>query len=138
MLHKFQNNTKPSHNLLCFFNCIFAPLLLYIYSPVPQVILHGHVAVQQHYSFDFNDVVTHIQTEIVWLYLKQQCQLGNCTKKIAGYLGKKDDFDEALVDFSAAYADQNELDYKAFVQAVREGRLEVYLESWGDVFNGSL
>ena len=49
--------------------------------------------------------------------------------KIAGYLGKKDDFDKALVDFSAAYADQNELDYKAFVQAVREGRLEVYLES---------
>jgi uncharacterized protein (DUF2252 family) len=49
--------------------------------------------------------------------------------KIAGYLGKKDDFDEAVADFSVAYADQNELDYKALVQAVREGRLEAYLES---------
>ena len=48
--------------------------------------------------------------------------------KIAGYLGKKEDFDEALADFSESYADQNELDYKALVQAVREGRLEVYLE----------
>jgi len=48
--------------------------------------------------------------------------------KIAGYLGKKEDFDEALADFSESYADQNELDHQALVQAVREGRLEVYLE----------
>jgi uncharacterized protein (DUF2252 family) len=48
--------------------------------------------------------------------------------KIAGYLGKKEDFDEALADFSEAYADQNELDYKALVQAVQKGRLDVYLE----------
>jgi len=48
--------------------------------------------------------------------------------KIAGYLGKKEDFDEALADFAEAYADQNELDYKALVQAVQKGRLEVYLE----------
>jgi uncharacterized protein (DUF2252 family) len=48
--------------------------------------------------------------------------------KIAGYLGKKEIFDEALADFAEAYADQNELDYKALVQAVQKGRLEVYLE----------
>ena len=48
--------------------------------------------------------------------------------KIAGYLGKKEDFDEALADFSEAYADQNEQDHHALVQAVREGRLEAYLE----------
>ena len=30
--------------------------------------------------------------------------------------------------FLKAYADQNELDYKALVQAVQKGRLEVYLE----------
>jgi uncharacterized protein (DUF2252 family) len=48
--------------------------------------------------------------------------------KIAGYLGKKEDFDEAIADFAEAYADQNELDYKALVQAVQKGRLEVYLE----------
>jgi NAD(P)H-dependent flavin oxidoreductase YrpB (nitropropane dioxygenase family) len=48
--------------------------------------------------------------------------------KIAGYLGKKEDFDEALADFSESYADQNEKDYKALVKAVQQGRLEVYLE----------
>ena len=48
--------------------------------------------------------------------------------KIAGYLGKKEDFDEAIADFSESYANQNELDYKALVQAVQKGRLEVYLE----------
>jgi uncharacterized protein (DUF2252 family) len=48
--------------------------------------------------------------------------------KIAGYLGKKGDFDVALADFSEAYADQNEKDYQALVQAVQKGRLEVYLE----------
>ncbi|MEI6335959.1 MAG: DUF2252 domain-containing protein [Methylococcaceae bacterium] len=48
--------------------------------------------------------------------------------KIAGYLGKKEDFDEALADFSESYADQNEKDYKALVRAVQEGRLDVYIE----------
>lgn len=48
--------------------------------------------------------------------------------KISGYMGKKEDFDEALADFSEAYADQNEQDHQALVQAVREGRLEAYLE----------
>jgi len=48
--------------------------------------------------------------------------------KITGYLGKKEDFDVALADFSEAYADQNEQDHQALVQAVREGRLEAYLE----------
>ncbi|MGZ8908707.1 MAG: DUF2252 domain-containing protein [Methylococcaceae bacterium] len=48
--------------------------------------------------------------------------------KIAGYLGRKEDFDMALADFSESYADQNEQDYKALVQAVQKGRLEVYLE----------
>ena len=48
--------------------------------------------------------------------------------KISGYMGKKEDFDKALADFSEAYADQNEQDHQALVQAVREGRLEAYLE----------
>lgn len=43
---------------------------------------------------------------------------------IASYLGKGDAFDRAITDFSAAYADQNERDYQALVEAVRSGRLE--------------
>ncbi len=32
-------------------------------------------------------------------------------------------FDRAIADFSAAYADQNERDYKAFTAAIDSGRL---------------
>ncbi len=42
---------------------------------------------------------------------------------IAGYLGKSDAFDHAMVDFAHRYADQNERDYAAVQQAVTEGRL---------------
>jgi uncharacterized protein (DUF2252 family) len=48
---------------------------------------------------------------------------------IAGYLGKGDQFEEALADFATAYAQQNELDYKALVRAAQQGRIEVYTES---------
>ncbi len=42
---------------------------------------------------------------------------------IASYLGKGDQFDRAIADFAAAYADQNERDYAAFKAAVDSGRL---------------
>ena len=62
-----------------------------------------------------------------WALASAHARSGDAAK-IAGYLGKKEDFDEALADFSESYADQNELDYKALVKAVQQGRLEVYLE----------
>ena len=43
---------------------------------------------------------------------------------IASYLGTSDVFDRAIADFSSAYADQNERDYQALVDAVASGRLE--------------
>lgn len=43
---------------------------------------------------------------------------------IASYLGAGESFDEAIADFSVAYADQNERDYQALVDAVDSGRLE--------------
>jgi len=43
---------------------------------------------------------------------------------IAGYLGKNDDFDEAVGDYAVAYADQVERDYATFAKAVRSGRLK--------------
>jgi uncharacterized protein (DUF2252 family) len=42
---------------------------------------------------------------------------------IAGYLGSKDSFDKALVDFAEAYAEQNERDYGALAAAVKEGKV---------------
>lgn len=44
--------------------------------------------------------------------------------EIASYLGKSDVFDEAMADFAAAYADQNDADYAAFIAAIDSGRLE--------------
>jgi uncharacterized protein (DUF2252 family) len=43
---------------------------------------------------------------------------------ISGYLGTKDVFDNAITQFALDYADQTENDYKAMVEAVRNGRLE--------------
>jgi uncharacterized protein (DUF2252 family) len=43
---------------------------------------------------------------------------------IAGYLGSKDHFDQAIGDYAVAYADQVERDHATFVRAVRDGRLE--------------
>lgn len=42
---------------------------------------------------------------------------------IAAYLGNSAVFDRAIADFSAAYADQNELDYEALRAAVESGRV---------------
>ncbi len=43
---------------------------------------------------------------------------------IAAYLGKSDSFDRAMADFATSYADQNERDYQALVDAVNSGRLD--------------
>jgi uncharacterized protein (DUF2252 family) len=42
---------------------------------------------------------------------------------IASYLGSGDKFDRAILEFSKAYAEQNERDYQALVNAVKSGRL---------------
>jgi hypothetical protein len=39
---------------------------------------------------------------------------------ISGYLGKGDAFDRAVADFAAAYADQNDRDYQAFVASLKD------------------
>jgi len=43
---------------------------------------------------------------------------------IAGYLGSKDVFDRAIAAFAEAYADQNERDYAALLDAIANGRVE--------------
>jgi uncharacterized protein (DUF2252 family) len=48
--------------------------------------------------------------------------------QIAGYMGKRDVFDEAIVAFSLAYADQNEKDHAALERAVRKGQLKAVFE----------
>ena len=47
---------------------------------------------------------------------------------IAGYMGSGQTFDEAVGEFAVNYADQNQKDYRAFLQAIREGRIEATFE----------
>jgi Uncharacterized protein conserved in bacteria (DUF2252) len=42
---------------------------------------------------------------------------------ISAYLGKSDRFDHAIVEFSTAYAEQNQRDYQALVDATESGRV---------------
>lgn len=48
--------------------------------------------------------------------------------QISGYLGKSDKFDKAIAAFAVAYADQSERDHEVMLQAVRAGKLEVFIE----------
>jgi hypothetical protein len=43
---------------------------------------------------------------------------------IGAYLGRGDAFDRAICAFAEAYADQNERDYAALVDAVKRGRIK--------------
>ncbi len=47
---------------------------------------------------------------------------------LSGYMGKSDAFDLAIVDFSMAYADQNEKDHAALERAVRTGKVKAVFE----------
>ena len=42
---------------------------------------------------------------------------------IASYLGNSDSFDRAILQFSEAYADQNDRDYKKLAKAVKSGKI---------------
>jgi hypothetical protein len=47
---------------------------------------------------------------------------------IAGYMGSGQTFDDAVGEFAVEYSDQNRKDYRVFVQAIRERRIEVLIE----------
>jgi predicted alpha/beta hydrolase len=43
---------------------------------------------------------------------------------ISAYLGVSDQFDQSIVSFAERYADQNEQDYRAFIDAIQSGRTD--------------
>jgi len=45
--------------------------------------------------------------------------------QIAGYLGKSESFDEAMVRFASAYSEQTQRDYDALAAAARSGSIPV-------------
>ncbi len=57
-----------------------------------------------------------------WVLARAHARSGDAAA-IAGYLGKNDEFDEAIAAFARAYADQTEHDFAAFKEAVNLGRI---------------
>ncbi|WP_321886520.1 DUF2252 domain-containing protein [Paraburkholderia bannensis] len=58
-----------------------------------------------------------------WAMARAHAKSGNSAIEIAAYIGRSDQFAEALVGYGAAYADQVERDYDAFVKAARSGEI---------------
>jgi uncharacterized protein (DUF2252 family) len=58
-----------------------------------------------------------------WALAKAHARSGDAAK-IAGYMGSSSTFDDAICEFAVEYADQNQRDYRAFIKAIREKRLE--------------
>jgi uncharacterized protein (DUF2252 family) len=48
---------------------------------------------------------------------------------MSGYMGSGQTFDDAIGEFAVEYADQNRRDYRAFVNAIREGRIAATVEN---------
>jgi uncharacterized protein (DUF2252 family) len=47
---------------------------------------------------------------------------------LSGYMGTSDTFDQAIAEFSIAYADQNEKDHAAFLKAIKSEKLDADFE----------
>jgi uncharacterized protein (DUF2252 family) len=60
-----------------------------------------------------------------WTLARAHARSGDAAA-IAGYLGSGETFDRALAEFSVAYADQNEKDYAAFIDAIDTGSIEAH------------
>ena len=59
-----------------------------------------------------------------WVLARAHAKAGD-PWTISGYLGKQDEFDEAMGKFALAYADQAERDHAALAAAVRAGIIDV-------------
>ena len=68
--------------------------------------------------------VMRAQADLAGMALARAHNKAGDAAMIAGYLGKSDDFDQAMGDYAVAYANQVERDYATFVLAVRSGRLK--------------
>ncbi len=61
-----------------------------------------------------------------WALARAHARTGDATQ-LAGYLGRNDRVDRALVAFSEAYARQNAEDHEALVRAIERGRVQALL-----------
>lgn len=63
------------------------------------------------------DELTDLASLCAWTLAHAHAKTGN-RHKIAGYLGKGKVFDQAMLSFAQAYADQNEEDYQMFLKTI--------------------
>ncbi len=82
-------------------------------------------AIVEDWDFDLLRAYSRI---CAWSLARAHARSGDAAM-IAGYMGSSGTFDDAVGEFAVEYADQNERDYRAFVKAAREGRIEVAVES---------
>ena len=59
-----------------------------------------------------------------WALARAHAKSGDAAT-ISGYLGNSSSFDDAVSKFAVAYADQNERDYRALLEAIAAGKIEV-------------
>lgn len=70
----------------------------------------------------------HLYAELCgWTLARAHARSGDAAT-ISGYLGKSDRFDQAIGEFAIAYADQNQRDYAALVDAADSGWVKVLIE----------
>ena len=62
-----------------------------------------------------------------WALARAHARSGDAAM-IAGYMGSNTTFDDAICEFAVEYADQNLRDYRAFIRAIRAGRIAVVSE----------
>ena len=67
-------------------------------------------------------VMAHYGRLCGWTLARAHARSGD-RRAIAAYLGKSATFDRAIVEFSHAYAEQNERDYQKLLAAVQSGRV---------------
>jgi len=63
-----------------------------------------------------------------WALARAHAKAGNAAQ-LAGYMGRNDRLDDALVSFAQAYADQCEQDYALFMREVRSKKISVEIET---------
>ena len=72
-------------------------------------------------GFDANDLRAYGRM-CGWALARAHARSGDAGM-IAGYMGASEVFDDAIADFAVEYADQTQRDYRAFVKAIRQGRI---------------
>ncbi|MGP0032211.1 MAG: DUF2252 domain-containing protein [Acidimicrobiales bacterium] len=86
--------------------------------------------VRQLWDWKYSAVVDVMDPELLriyagmcaWTLARAHARSGDVVT-LAAYLGTSPVFDRALADFSVAYADQNEADHQALLDAIRDGRV---------------